>query len=361
MSLPQNLFSAMSKTMAPYSPIEPPDQIAKRLGISEDQIVKLDANENPYGTLPEAQAAVAKAQYGHIYPDPAQAQLKEAIARYAGVEPAQVIAGTGADELIDLVCRLVLEPGDQVLGFSPSFGYYGHVVALNRGVMINQARELDFSIDLKKAKAIDLKGVKLVLLCSPNNPTGNLVEEAVLDYFLSQDLIVMLDEAYQEFSQHNFVHKLAGHKNLVILRTFSKCFALAGYRVGYGLMGEELAQGLMRIKPPYSVSVPAEVALKACLAEPEHFKNQVAKLKTERARALQELAKFPGLTPYPSQSNFVLVKVAQNAAKLKADLEARGILVRYFNTPELNGYIRISMGRPEQMDRLYQTLHLLLA
>ncbi|MDT8447936.1 MAG: histidinol-phosphate transaminase [bacterium] len=353
----QQLLSPLVGRMSPYAPIEPPDQIAQRLGLPEEQIIKLDANENPFGTAPKVLEALSQGKYYHIYPDPAQVALRRAIAAYAQVPMEQVVAGTGADELIDLTCRLLLQRGDKVLAFTPTFGYYSHVVDLNSGVYVTAPREADFSISLKKAQALDLSGVKLVALCSPNNPSGNLVEPEVLDYFLAQNLVVLLDEAYYEFSGVSQIQRVMEHPNLIVLRTFSKCFALAGFRVGYGVMGVELAQAMMKIKPPYSVSVPAEESLKAALADLPHFQGQVAELIEIRQECQARLADFKALTPYPSQSNFILCRVEGYSAKqLKLDLENRGILVRYFETAELNNFIRVSMGRRDQMAKLYQAL-----
>lgn len=179
-----SLFRDGVMAMATYSPIEPPDQIAKRLGLPESSIIKLDANENPYGVSPEVLEALGKAKYLSIYPDPAQKEIREKIAGYAGCRPDNIVAGAGADELIDLICRLVLNPGDKVLTFTPTFSYYKHVVELNSGQLIDVPREPDYSIDIAKFDQISLDGVKAVLLCSPNNPPGNLLEREVLDFFL---------------------------------------------------------------------------------------------------------------------------------------------------------------------------------
>lgn len=353
----QDLLNPLVGQMSPYTPIEPPDQIAKRLGLPEEQIIKLDANENPFGTAPEVMAALAQGKYYHIYPDPAQSALRESIAQYAGVPMERIVAGTGADELIDLTCRMLLVPGDRVLAFVPTFGYYSHVVDLNGAEYVTAPRESDFGISLEKAQALDLERIKLVFLCSPNNPSGNLIEPEVLEYFLDQNLVVVLDEAYFEFSGQTHLPLVMERENLIVLRTFSKCFALAGMRVGYAAMGSKLAQAMMKIKPPYSVSVPAEEALKAALGQIGHFKAQVDQLVELREQAQERLAQFSALKPSPSQSNFILCRVEGRSAKeLKLALENRGILVRYFETDLLDNYIRISMGTPKQMERLYQTL-----
>ena len=356
-----NLICRSVNEMAPYSPIEPPDQIAKRLNLPEEQIIKLDANENPFGTAPEVLEALGNGRYYHIYPDPAQVNLRQVIAQYADCSPEMVVAGTGADELIDIACRLLLETGEKVISFAPTFSYYNHVVALNKGRFCSYPRESDFSISLDKAKQIDLTGVKLVILCSPNNPSGNLLEEAVLDYFLSQNLVVLVDEAYHEFSQSSFLHKVKNNENLLILRTFSKCFALAGLRVGYGIMSEKLARGFMRIKPPFSVNVAAEIALETCLNNLPHFQDQVAELSRIRDWTQKELSVFQQLQVTPSQSNFILCQVLNtNAADIFKKLQEKGVLVRYFATDLLQNYIRISIGTQAQMEILLEHLKKLI-
>ncbi len=355
------LFSRSAKEMKPYSPIEPPDQIARRLNLPEEQIVKLDANENPFGTAPKVLQALGKGRYFHIYPDPAQVKLRTVIGNYAGCSPEMIVAGTGADELIDIACRLFIEEGEKAISFVPTFSYYSHVLALNRFELETYPRESDFSISLEKVKAIDLTGVKLVILCSPNNPSGNLVEESVLDYFLEKDLIVMVDEAYFEFSQSSFQNKIADNDNLLILRTFSKCFALAGLRVGYGIMSEKLAAGFMRIKPPFSVNVAAEIALETCLNNLSHYQKQVAELTEIREWTQEKLAHFNQLSITPSRSNFILCKVLEaNAYDIYEKLQEKGVLVRYFNTDLLQNYIRISVGTRPQMEVFLEQLSRLI-
>ena len=357
----RDLFCRSALEMAPYSPIEPPDQISKRLGLPEEKIVKLDANENPFGTSDDVLNELGNGKYYHIYPDPAQVQLREAIAQYADCTPDMVVAGTGADELIDLTCRLLLEPGEKVLSFTPTFSYYPHVVSLNKGVYETYPREPDYSISLDLCRKIDLQSVKLVIFTSPNNPSANLLEEPVLDYFLDNNLIVLVDEAYYEFSQSSYRNKIETHDNLIILRTFSKCFGLAGLRVGYGIMSPNLAEGIMRIKPPYSVNVAAETALKKCLSNLTFYQEQVREISQTRDWVLSELSQLKQLQVFPSMSNFILCKVIDaDAAKLNADLEKQGILIRYFSTDELKNNLRISIGTRKQMELFLEALRKLI-
>lgn len=336
--------------MHSYTPIEPPDQIAKRLGLPEKDIIKLDANENPYGVADEVLTELGKAKYLSIYPDPAQKAIRQKIAEYVGCQPDNIVAGAGADELIDLLCRLTLNPGDKVLTFTPTFSYYKHVVELNGGVFIDIERETDYSINAAKLDTIDLDGIKVVLLCSPNNPPGNMLEEEVLDYFLSKDLLVVVDEAYFEFAQLTFAPKITQHNNLIVLRTFSKCFGLAGLRVGYGIMSETLQEAIMKIKPPYSVNMAAEVALSTCIDHRQVFEKQVAAMIDTRNETIEELSGIDELEVYPSHSNFILCRLkTRNALEIRNKLEEKGILIRYFYTPQLQNHLRISVGRKEQM------------
>jgi len=355
------LFCNHIHKLTAYTPIEPPDQIASRLGLPEEAITKLDANENPYGTTPEVRDAISKGKYYHIYPDPAQSVLRKVISNYSGCKPANVIAGTGADELIDLICRLVIEPDDKVLTFTPTFSYYNHVLTLNRAQLVTYPRESNFSLSLEKIKEIPLEGIKLVILCSPNNPTGNLLEAEVLDYFLKQDLLVLVDEAYYEFAGLTFAAKLEEHQNLIVLRTFSKCFGLAGLRVGYGLMSPVIADALMKIKPPYSVNVAAEIALQSCLENLDYYNDLISKITSTRDSFIEQLQNIKQLQPFPSFSNFILCRVTNYSAKLlHSELEKRGLLVRYFDNSELRDYFRISIGTEEQMENLLSSLFDLL-
>ncbi len=347
----ETLFRRGVMEMATYSPIEPPDQIARRLGLPESAIIKLDANENPYGVADEVLDELSRAKYLSIYPDPAQKAVREEIAIYAGCAANNIVAGAGADELIDLICRLVLNPGDRMLTFSPTFSYYKHVVELNGGVLADVHREDDYSIDASKLSDIDLTGVKGVLLCSPNNPPGNMLEWEVLEFFLAKDMLVVVDEAYYEFSRSSYADRISKYNNLIVLRTFSKCFGLAGLRVGYGIMSAPIQEAIMKIKPPYSVNMAAEVALRVCLRKKDLFTAQVDRMIATRDRTFSILEEREELEVYPSHSNFILFRLKTASAKgLRDALEQKGILLRYFNTPQLQNHLRVSVGTDEQMD-----------
>ena len=345
--------------MEPYTPIVPFEVLSARLGRAPVDIVKLDANENPYGPAPAARQALAAAQYVHIYPDPEATALRAALAGYAGVDPASLLAGAGADELIDLVLRAVLAPGDTVINCPPSFGMYPFSTAVNMGMLHSVPRLPKFRLDVPGIVAAveDNPRAKVLFICSPNNPDGSVVTSAELETLLALPLLVVLDESYVEFAGGSRIDWVARYENLVVLRTFSKWAGLAGLRAGYGAFPKWLLPHLWKIKQPYNVNVAANVAALASLHALDWLQERVAALVAERERLQRELARFDFLEPCPSQANFVLCRVTgRDARGLKLALEAHGVLVRYFAKAGLEDCIRVSAGRPEDTDRLIQAL-----
>ena len=345
--------------MEAYEPIMPFEVLSQRLGRRPEEIVKLDANENVYGPSPGARATLAEAGYVHIYPDPEANALREALEAYTGVPRERLLAGAGADELIDLVLRAVLEAGDGVLNCPPSFGMYPFSTAVNGGELIEIRRGPDFSLDLEgiERAVAENERAKVLFVCSPNNPDGSVVGDEALRRLLALPLLVILDEAYVEFCGGSRITWALEHENLVVLRTFSKWAGLAGLRVGYGAFPAWLTPHLWKIKQPYNVNVAADAAARSSLAERAWLEERVAAMVAERERLKLRLAALPFLEPFPSQANFVLCRVSgRDARALKRGLEQEGILVRYFAKPGLENCIRVSAGRPEDTDRLLAAL-----
>ncbi|HIE24694.1 MAG TPA: histidinol-phosphate transaminase [Anaerolineales bacterium] len=342
--------------LEPYTPILPFEALSEQLGIPAEQIIKLDANENPYGILPEVADALRELPYAHIYPDPESRFLRRALAEYHSIPAENILAGAGADELIDLLLRFFINPGDIILNCPPTFGMYAFDTAINGGKVIDIPRLDDFSVDANSLlDAVARHQPKLLFLATPNNPDGGLLAPKLLDALLKQNLLLVLDEAYMEFAPPNSsrIKEVAERKNLIVLRTFSKWAGLAGLRVGYGVFPSWLMPYLWTAKQPYNVSVPASEAGLAALRHADKLEEIGQKIIAERERLYTELEKIDYLKPYPSQSNFILCKVVgRDAAKLKADFASAGILIRYFNKPGLDDHIRISVGKPEQTDRL---------
>ena len=346
--------------LPPYTPIEPFEVLSERVGRHPEDIIKLDANENPYGMSPRAREALATLAYGHIYPDPESRALRAALSRFTGAPAENLLTGAGADELIDLILRVTLNPGDTILNCPPTFGMYAFDADLNNAKVISVPRNSDFSLDLNGIlDAAEKFSPKLIFLTSPNNPDGSLIPQPVLQKLLALPALIVLDEAYIEFSGVlSQITNVSSLDNLIVLRTFSKLAGLAGLRVGYGAFPSWLMPTLWKAKQPYNVNVAASVAAIAALDDPDYLAWTVKTLVAERNRLAAALASFHFLTVYPSAANFLLCRVKGiDAAQLKADLaQKHGIFIRYFNKPGLTDCIRISVGKPEQTDALIAAL-----
>ena len=354
----------------PYTPIEPFEVLSARLNLPVEQIVKMDANENPYGPSPLARQALADLPFVHIYPDPESRSLREALAGFSGVSAHYLLAGSGADELIDLLLRVVLEPGDCVINTPPTFGMYGFDTRMNFGRVVDVWRRPDFSLDLPGiAAAVAQYQPKILFLTSPNNPDGSVPSAAEVEFLLNLPVLVVIDEAYIEFQDDSGrlargisrLGQTASRENLVVLRTFSKWAGLAGLRVGYGAFPEWLLPALWKAKQPYNVNVAASAAACASLADLAYLNHNVQLLRTERSRLLECLQAVPYLRPYPSQANFILCRVVgRPALTIKNALAQQGILVRYYQSRGLEDCIRVSVGRPSDTDRLLPALQALV-
>jgi len=356
------------ESIPPYTPIEPFEVLSARIGRDPSQIVKLDANENPYGPLPIVREALGKLDFPHIYPDPESRALRKSLAGFTGVDEEYLMAGQGADELIDLLMRVFLDPDDCILSCPPTFGMYSFDGELNAAHVIEVSRNADFSLNMDAIrKAVQTYQPKLFFITSPNNPDGSVIDPEIMDELLSLQTMIVLDEAYIEFADNDLGTKLSrirevpARENLVVLRTFSKWAGLAGLRVGYGAFPKWLMSTLWKSKQPYNVNVAASVAAQVSLEHKDELKKYVDLLKTERERLYEELHDIPYLKPYPTRSNFILCRVVdKDALQLKKDLaEEYGIFIRYFSKPGLKDCIRISVGRPQDTDALISALKLL--
>jgi histidinol-phosphate aminotransferase len=347
--------------LEPYTPIIPPEILAGRIGIPAEQIIKLDANENPYGPAPAVQEALTRVNYA-TYPDPDHTRLRAALSRYTGQPVERIFCGAGADELIDMLLRLFIQPGEPVIDCPPTFGMYSFDTAVCGGTLVEVPRREDFSLDIPVLEhAARRTEANILFLASPNNPGGNLTPPDEIEQLLQLPLLVVVDEAYIEFTDHpaglgTWVER---HENLVVLRTFSKWAGLAGLRVGYALLPEALAAHLWKIKQPYNVNVAAEAAALASLDSLDTLRANIARIVSERGRTLAALRALSWLQVFDSQTNFILCRVVRGngaAWHLKQQLEQQGILVRHYQKPGLQDCIRITIGTPEQNDALLRAL-----
>jgi histidinol-phosphate aminotransferase len=336
------------RAMPGYEAIEPVDELARRLGIPPERIVKLDGNENPYGPSPRALQALADYRDYHIYPDPLQHRAREALSRFLAVPFEQLVLGTGSDEIMDLVLRAFLCPDDGVINCPPTFGMYPFLTRVAGARLIDVARHADdFSLDLPAIRAA-ATNAKVIFVASPNNPTGNVISEADLDALLATGLVVVLDEAYVEFAGRSFVERVREDGNLIVLRTFSKWAGLAGLRVGYGVFPPSVAEVVLKIKQPYNLNVAAQAAMLASLDDVALLQERVRLLIAEREELSRALAGVPFLEPMPSQANFILCRIEGiDAGALQEELRRRGIMVRRPDAPSVRNCLRISVGLPE--------------
>ena len=378
-------------TRTGYAAPPAPSELAARLGIPLSAICKLDASESPFGPTPKALAAIAALAAPPTellgvgrYPDPLAGELRAALATYTGVAAEQIVVGNGADEVIVLLCRVLLRPGDEVVVSGPTFSVYAMAAQHCGARVVDVGRTADFAVDEDALLAAIGPATRLIFLCSPNNPTGTLLPRATVLAALERSRavaaeaagegpLVVVDEAYYEFgaltddpTAWTAAPLLAEGERLVVLRTFSKIFGLAGLRVGYGLCPPVLATLLRTHKEPYNVNGVALAAARAALDDGAWVQARAGELVAERERLAAALATLPGVRVYPSSANFLVAELGANVeASARRDalweaLLARGIMVRRQTGHRLAGALRLSIGTPAQNDRLIAALDELL-
>lgn len=346
--------------IAEYVPGKSIEEIASAYGLKPESIIKLGSNENPLGPSPKAVQALIEASPGaNIYPSADARELREALSKYTGFPVSNIVAsGPGMDGLLDGLCRIIIEKGDEVIVPTPTFSYYELPARVCGGKPVFIRRNPDFSVDPEKILEAVSSRTKIIFLCSPNNPSGNLLPEADLRKIVENTRsLVFVDEAYVEFAERNLAGLVREYDNLVIGRTFSKVFGLAGLRLGYGIMPEWLAKEFLRAATPFSVSLPALKAGLAALSDTDHL-NKSINLAREGRKYLKEKIPF---TVYPSQANFVLVDVAPlKAKKVTENLLKKGIIVRPCDSFREAGdsFIRVTVGTPEQNEKVVRAFEI---
>ncbi len=341
----------------PYEPIVPLDVLSKRCGVPVENLIKLDGNENPYGCSPRVRRALADYAFYHIYPDPLHREIMGPLEEYVGVSRENIVAGSGSDELIDLVLRLFLEPGDKVINSVPTFGMYPFSTAVCGGKTVTVPRNDAYEVDVTGVKSAIDKRTKVIFIASPNNPTGNATPQSDILKLVETGVVVVVDEAYYEFCGQTVAPLVPRYSNLVVLRSFSKWAGLGGLRAGYGIFPANIAELILRIKMPYNVNIAALVAVKESLADRDYLQTRVKAIISERKQLSDRLQKQGVLSPLPSQSNFILCRVVKgDAKKIKQELDSKGIFIRYFAAPLLRSMLRISVGKPEHTDALIEAL-----
>lgn len=315
--------------------------------------IRLDANENPVNFLPDYFDEVVdglKALALNRYPDTDCVRLRQAYSAYCGAPWESIICGNGSDEIIRLLLECYVDKGDRIVVHQPTFSMYSITCQIVGGEAVQVVSEKDFSIDV--SRIIDTANenhAKVIFLCNPNNPTGAVfTREQILQVLEGTRAIVAVDEAYYEFYGESVMDCIDQYDRLIVLRTMSKAFGLAGLRVGFGIAGQEIMTLLTKVKPPYNLNSFSQTAAMVYLSHMEEMKTAVAAILSERERIMPILASLSGFQVYPSKSNFIFLKGdTQAVAKATKNLA----VLRYFGD-----YLRITVGTREENDQLIERL-----
>ncbi|RYY19010.1 MAG: histidinol-phosphate transaminase [Cytophagaceae bacterium] len=332
------------RAMHPYS--------SARDEFQGDARVMLDANENSLGSAGPAEL--------NRYPDPQQRAVKQALAPLKGVTPKQVFLSNGSDEVIDLLVRLVARPGqDRILSTPPTFGMYEVAAALNDVTLEPVPLDADFQLSEKAIATILASTAKIAFLCSPNNPTGNLLRVADIERILRGfSGLVVVDEAYGDFAdQPSWITRLPEFENLVVLQTFSKAWGLAGIRLGMAFASPDIIAYLNRIKMPYNVSENTQRLALAALADTGRFETMRQELLQGRATLQAALAALPIVDHiFPSDANFLLTRFRPEVGAVYQHLLSQGIVVRRPSQAACAGTLRLTVGTPAENEALVAAL-----
>lgn len=343
-----------------YQPGKPIEETARELGLDPHDIVKLASNENPLGPSPKAVEAVSRAAAGvNIYPDGAAFRLRSAIAEFCGVEFDQTVVGTGSSEVIELMCHALLNPQAEVVAARHAFSMYPVMSQLFGSTYVEVPNKPDWTHDLNGFLNAITDSTRIVFITNPTNPVGTVVTQQEIDEFMDkvpEHVLVCFDEAYREFSDNppdtlKFVRE---GRNVIVLRTFSKAYGLAGLRVGYGVAPEHITGMLHKARAPFNLHVLAQEAALAALEDADHVRRTVEN-NAAGMRFYEQAFKEMGLKWIPSQGNFILVKVGQGK-KVFNDMLAKGVIVRAQDGYGLPEWIRISIGTPAENARCLEVL-----
>jgi len=339
---------------------KPIEELEREYGVSHS--IKLASNENPLGPSPKAVAAIVdRVTDLHRYPDANSHLLRQRLAEKLHVQSPQIVLGNGSNEIIELLVRTFLQPGDEVIMPTPSFLMYEIMVQAGGGTAVK--------VPLKEL-VVDLEGMakclsgrtRMVFVNNPNNPTGTIVSRDSFQWFLGQipsRVLVVVDEAYIEFVRDRNcpigLDYLDSDKTVVALRTFSKAYGLAGLRLGYGVMRQELAALIHRVRQPFNVNSLAQTGALAALDDDDFF-NGTVRTVHEGLGFLYEQLEGLGLECFPSQTNFFLIDVQRDAKEVFEEMLRRGVIIRPMTAYGYPSYIRINVGLPEENQRFVEAL-----
>lgn len=346
--------------ISPYVAGKPIEETAREYGLAPEAIVKLASNENPLGMPESAQKAIAQVASGAArYPDGNARLFRHAVAQHCGVDDDWVIAGNGSDEILGLIARLVLSPGTKCVYSQYSFSVY-ELSAQENGATCVQVPARDFAVDLQAmAEAIDAD-TRLVFITNPNNPTGLALTAAQIEAFIAkvpETCVIVFDEAYCHYLPQELrvdsIQWVREHKNVLVTRTFSKAYGLAGLRAGYAVAQPALIEMMNRIRPPFNMNALAQAAAAACIDDAA-FLQRVYETNRAGVETLQAFFDRLGLRYLKTQANFILVQVGDQVKAINEVLLKNGVIVRPVNSYGLPDWLRVSVGTEQENARFMQ-------
>ncbi len=352
--------------MDSYVPGRSQDEIAQDFGLKKEDIIKLGSNENPWGPSPKALKAIEEEMSAiNRYPESQLHELVEEIAKYSDVDASQVIVGgDGADEIIDVLAKTFIDNGDEFIVPLPSYMYYEYLLKQYGAKPVYARWDLDENrLDVDSIYEKISPKTKMISLCSPNNPTGTLIEKETLREIASKnpEILIVIDEAYFEYSEVTNKDLIDEFENIFIIRTMSKVLGLAGMRIGYGLACSQIIEYMHRIKPVFSLTRLSFVAALSTFRDSEYIESSIKKGIESRQYLYDEVSKIDGLYVFPSKSNFMLIRVKDTgftASELAHELMKKGVIVRDCTSFKgLDEYwIRISICTLEEDERFIEIL-----
>jgi len=355
----QDLIRPSIANILPYPPGKPIEEVKRELGLEE--VIKMASNENALGPSPKASEAMKKAASNvNLYPDGNSYYLKQKLAQKLGVGMDEVIVGNGADEIIRIITETFLNPGEEVVIAWPGFVIY----CIATDVMAGSLKRIplkNYTHDLEAMLNAVTEKTKLIFIANPNNPTGTMVNKTQVESFMKkvpEDVIVVFDEAYCEYADENFPQTFRYMKegrNVIILRTFSKIYGLAGLRVGYGIAKKEIFEEMNRIRQPFNVNRIAQSAAIAALDDGEHVEKTIA-MNEEGKRFLYKEFEAMGLEYVPTAANFILVNIEQDGRKVYEQLLKEGVIVRPVDNYDLPNFLRVTICKGAENKKFIDSL-----
>ncbi len=346
----KNIKDYIRKDLKDFKPYHDPHKPFK---------VKLNANESPFSLAGDAKKAfiewIENSENLNLYPDTDSTELRAELAKFWGVSKENIICGVGSDQVIDFITKVFLESGDKVVVPSPTFSMYKLTTEINHGKIVEVPLNESFCIDVEHLiNVTNEQNAKLLFVCTPNNPTGNSLEvKDILRILNNVKCPVVVDEAYTDFSDTTVISEINNYRNLIVLRTFSKAYSLAGVRLGYAVACEQMIETLNLTKPPYNLPTISQVLGISVLKCSNEYKRRIEYLNEQRNVFYNELSKIQWLNVYKSDANFIFAKSDKNVWDV---LDKNGILIRKFKSDAGEEILRFTVGTKEQNEQVVKEL-----